>query len=121
VPKRLKVAALLGGTKSDLRDALIGSGVTEVKVMACLGGVEVIVPPHVDVECEGIGILGGFGISEQPPTDPKRPVVRVSGFALLGGVEVSSRLRGESAKQAKKRLKAERKKELKDNPRKLLK
>ena len=103
--------SVLGACKVDLREAQLGPGVTEVRVLGILGGVDVLVPPDVRVECSGIGILGGFGhdgalASNQ---DPDAPVIRVSGLAILGGVGVNVRHPGESARDARLRSKADRK------------
>lgn len=110
VPKKLRVGAVLGGCELDFREALIAPGISEVKVFALMGGVEILVPPDVNVECEGIGILGGFEDSggESEGLD-ERPTLRISGIAVLGGVNIVRRLVGESARDAKKRLKRERK------------
>jgi hypothetical protein len=110
VPKKLRVGAVLGGCELDFREALIAPGISEVKVFALLGGVEILVPPDVHVECEGIGILGGFeGSGGESEALEQRPTLRISGIALLGGVNIATRLVGESARDAKKRLKRERK------------
>ncbi len=41
--------------------------------------------------------------------DPEAPVIRVTGVAIMGGVEVRVRYPGETARDARLRLKAERK------------
>jgi hypothetical protein len=119
VPRKLRALAVLGGIELDLREAVFAPGVHEIKVNTLFGGVEIIVPPSVAVECEGSGILGGFESVNRSPIDPdpERPLVRIRGLAILGGVEVSTRLPGESERQARKR----RKKELKAKRRKQLK
>jgi hypothetical protein len=103
--------SVLGGCKIDLRDAQLGPGVTEVRVLGILGGIDVLVPPDVRVECSGVGILGGFTHHGGPDStqDPDAPVIRVSGLAILGGVRVRVRHPGESARDARVRRKAERK------------
>jgi hypothetical protein len=112
VPARTNWAvSVLGGCHVDLREAQLGSGVTEVRVLGVLGGVHVLVSPDVRVECSGVGILGGFdhkGASESIPP-PDAPVIRVTGLAVLGGVSVTVRLPGETVRDARRRRKAERK------------
>ena len=44
------VVGVLSGCKLDLREAQLGPGVTEVRALGILGGVEVLVPPDVRVE-----------------------------------------------------------------------
>jgi len=90
VPRELKVWAILGGAQLDLRDAKFAPGVTEIDVTALMGGVEIIVPRGVRVETIGAGVMGGFGASAGDATalDPSQPVLRVTGLAIMGGVEV---------------------------------
>lgn len=111
VPSRLDVWAVMGGVDLDFREAVIAPGVTEVKVHAIMGGVEIIVPPNVAVEAEGLAIMGGFDeMHRAPPTpDPDRPLLRISGLALMGGFDIETRLPGESWWQARKRARKERK------------
>ncbi len=102
---------VMGGCELDFRDAQLGSGVTEVRVLALMGGVEILAPPDVHVECSGIGIMGGFGVSThyRPPTHPDAPILRVTGLAIMGGAGVTVRYPGETARDARVRLKAEQK------------
>ncbi len=102
---------VMGGCQVDFRDAQLGSGVTEVRVLAMMGGVEILAPPDVHVECSGIGIMGGFGVSThyRPPAHPDAPILRVTGLAIMGGAGVTVRYPGETARDAKYRLKAEHK------------
>ncbi len=101
---------VMGGCELDFRDAQLGPGVTEVRVLAFIGGIEVVAPPDVRVECSGIGIMGGFGIGSQyrPPADPDAPTIRVTGLAVMGGAGVTIRHSGETAGDARRRLRAER-------------
>lgn len=102
--------AIMGGTELDFREAELGPGVTEVRVLAVWGGVEIIVPPGMNVECRGIGILGGFEhYSERGSADPDAPTLRITGFACMGGVEVTERYPGESSREARRRRREERK------------
>jgi hypothetical protein len=75
-----------------------------------MGGAEIIVPPGLTVESDGIAILGGFEHLEDVAVkeDPAAPVLRLKGLALMGGVDVNIRYPGESARDAKKRLKERR-------------
>ena len=63
---------VMGGCEFDFRDAQLGAGVTEVRVLAFMGAVAIIAPPDAQVESSGVGIIGGFGISNhyRPPTHP---------------------------------------------------
>jgi hypothetical protein len=63
------------------------------------------------VECSGVGIMGGFDHREDASgmTDLNAPVLRITGLAIMGGVEVRVRLPGESRRDANRRVRAERK------------
>lgn len=108
--RQIFVVALMGGAHLDFRDARFGPGVTEVIVFAVMGGAEIIVPPGVHVDLNGLALMGGFGQtgSAPLPTDPNAPVLRIGGFALMGGVEVAIRYPGERPRDAKEREKLER-------------
>ena len=108
-PKRLTVVTIMGGAEIDLREATFGTKVTEIFVISLMGGVEIITAPGVRLDVSGLAIMGGFEgtASAAGPHDPDAPVIKVRGFACMGGVGTSVRLPGESEREAKKRLKAE--------------
>jgi hypothetical protein len=105
--------AVFGGTELDFREAVLAPGVTEVRVFALWGGVEIVVPPELNVESHGLALLGGFehAGSDTGDADPGAPTLRITGVALMGGVEVSVRLPGESSRDARRRHR-ERRREL---------
>ena len=100
VPKKLRVVTVMGGTDLDFREAEFGPGVTEVKVTIVMGGIAIIVPPHLQVECDGGGILGLFEGMERSAgrQDPGAPLLRITGVAVMGALEISTRLPGEMMK-----------------------
>ena len=93
VPRHLKVFVCFAGAELDLRQAQFGPGVTDIDVVAIMGGVEITVPPGVRVESSGLPILAGFeadsGDLEPPSAD--QPTVRVSGVAIMAGVSTKVR------------------------------
>lgn len=92
--------AMWGGGEIDLREADFEDGEVVVRCFAIMGGMQVTVPPDLNVEVRGIGIMGGFG--EHTKDDgfpaPDAPRVRVTGLALMGGVGVE-RKRSKAEKQ----------------------
>lgn len=101
--------AFMGGVALDFRDALLPPGETEVTIIAVMGGAEIIVPPELRVDCDGIAIMGGFDHAhEVAGQDPNAPVLRINGFALMGGVEVTVRKSGETASDARRRRREEK-------------
>ncbi len=109
--RQFTTVAIMGGAGLDLREARFGPGVTEIRVVAIMGGVEVIVPPGLAVQTRGFGIMGGFDGIDQPSADPDpdAPIVIIKGVAIMGGVEVVARMPGETARDAKRRRRDERK------------
>jgi len=110
VARRNVAVGIMGGCTLDFREAVLPPGVTEVFAVAVCGGVEVVVPPWLRVETSGVGIMGGFDHAHDAPYQAPEdaPVLRVSGVALMGGVEVTVRLPGETARDARRRRKEER-------------
>jgi hypothetical protein len=99
--------AVMGGISLDFREALLPPGETEVWIFTLMGGAEIIVPPGLTVESDGVAILGSFEHREDVSVreDPNAPILSIKGFSLMGGVEVSVRYPGESQRDAKRRAK----------------
>jgi hypothetical protein len=93
-PPHLHAVAFWGGVVLDLRDAILPEGRFEVSAFAVMGGVDIIVPPDLPVETNGIALLGGFDQAAETAygdDDEGGPRLVVSGFALMGGVSVKLR------------------------------
>ena len=88
VPQTIRAITVMGGIELDMRFAQLTAPVTEIQIFAVMGGVSLIVPPGVRVESEGFAIMGGFGNDVGEPSSPNAPTVRLTGFALMGGVDV---------------------------------
>jgi hypothetical protein len=88
VPKKLTTFALWGGGVIDLRYADFTS--TEVDIHACsiMGAQTILLPPEVNVEIKGHGVMGGFDHQVSGKGTPGAPTVRIHGFSLWGGVGV---------------------------------
>ena len=90
-----------GGTTIDLREAVFTSPETTITCIAVMGGVEVIVPPEMEVRVGGIGFMGGFGWNKLDQARPRRqapagnPVVTINGLGFWGGVGITRKERGE--------------------------
>ncbi|UUU22464.1 DUF1707 SHOCT-like domain-containing protein [Streptomyces sp. DSM 40750] len=93
VPKRFDCFAFWGGGELDLRDADFAEREVTINCVTIMGGINVIVPPGVEVVVRGIGIMGGFDHSEEGvPGDPGAPRVVITGFAFWGGVGVERKV-----------------------------
>ena len=111
-PRKLNSLALMGGAGLDFREAKMPPGVSEVNALAIMGGTEIIVPPGLAVETHGFGFMGGFEGVDQAGVDrdPDAPRLVIRGMAIMGGVVVTVRLPGETAKDARQRRRIVRKK-----------
>lgn len=84
--------AAMGSVKLDLRAAAITSPVTTIHAFALMGAVDVIVPYGVEVELEGLAVMGDKSLKlNGPPPQPGAPVVRVNALAVMGGITVRDR------------------------------
>ncbi|RKT57572.1 cell wall-active antibiotic response 4TMS protein YvqF [Saccharothrix australiensis] len=89
VPATHSVVAIMGGVALDLSRARFVEAETTINVFALWGGVEIRVPEDVTVRVDGAGIMGAFeDNTHDTPTVPGGPVVRITGVALMAGVEV---------------------------------
>jgi hypothetical protein len=96
VPTTIRAVGVMGGVVIDLRDAVFSHEVTAIHALALMGGVEIIVPPGVRIESDGIAIMGGFEDQPGLPAvfDDEAPVLRVRGLALMGAVTIRMKPRG---------------------------
>lgn len=125
--RQTSVLAVMGGVCLDFREATLQPGLTELTVLAMMGGVEIVVPPGIHVESSGVGIMGGFEHSGSGrfPVDSSVPVLRVTGLAFMGGVEIRQRRPGELAESGGERpaelrgKRRETRRELRDELRRL--
>lgn len=116
--RRTLIFAFMGGAELDFRETLMPEGITEVQIVAIWGGVEIIVPPGMNVDCSGTAIMGGFEHAPGPAVvDPTAPTLRITGLAFMGGVDVQTRYPGESARDARNRERAERRRLRKEQKR----
>lgn len=84
-----------GGTIVDLREAVFSSAEVTITCVAVMGGIEVVVPPELEVRVTGVGFMGGFGWENINQARPHRrpsaenPVVTINGLGFWGGVSIT--------------------------------
>ena len=61
------------------------------------------------MESNGFALMGGFESVDQTPANADAPLIKINGFVCMGGVDITVRLPGETGREARKRLKEERK------------
>ena len=104
-PRKMRVTAVLGNAELDFREARMPAGAVEITVVGAFGNVEILVPPALPVEVEGLAVLGNFDHVDRVPEtpDPEAPLLRIRGVAVFGNVDVKMRLPGETERQANDR------------------
>ena len=111
VPKELDLRVLWGNAELDFRDASLGPGVTTIHVRVFMGNFELILPPNLAIEVDVSSFAGSVTERHRvpPDADPSRPQIRVVGRVVFGNLEITTRLPGETARDAHRREKRERK------------
>lgn len=88
--RQFRVLCVMANTEIDLTQVRIAPGESEIEIRALMGEVNIIVPHHLRVECEGHPIMGSFHLkrSVQSTPLPEAPVVRITGHAIMASVTV---------------------------------
>ena len=103
LPRHMRVLAIFGGVKLDLREAIVAPGESVIETLCIFGGIE-IVPPELDVQCDGDAIMGAFTLHRSRkgpaslPAPLGAPVIRVIGDAYMGAVTVQVKAPREKAR-----------------------
>lgn len=93
VPNRMTTFTLFGGGVVDLRYADFTSADVEIHAYSIFGGQTIVLPPEVNVDIKGRGVMGGFDKAVEGAGTPGAPKVSIKGFSLLGGVGIKRRKR----------------------------
>jgi hypothetical protein len=93
VPDRMTTFTLFGGGVVDLRYADFTSTDVEIHAYSIFGGQTILLPPEVNVEIKGRGVMGGFDKVVEGSGTSGAPKVSIKGFSLLGGVGIKRRSR----------------------------
>ncbi|MGA7051006.1 MAG: DUF1707 domain-containing protein [Mycobacterium sp.] len=93
VPKKLTTFALWGSGVVDLRYADFTSTEVEIHAYSIMGVTNILLPPEVNVEVRGRGVMGGFDHDVLGHGTPGAPKVKIGGFSLWGGVSIKRKAR----------------------------
>lgn len=88
VPERLTTFSLWGGGVIDLRYADFTSPDVEINAYSIMGGQTILLPPEVNVDIRGHGVMGAFDQKVEGSGAPGAPTIRIRGFSLWGGVGI---------------------------------
>lgn len=89
---QLTAIAVMGGAEIDLRQAEFDCPELHIVAIALMGGIDIIVPEGIEVDLQGVAIMGGKDARIAPvPLIPGAPRIKVTAFPIMGGVDVRSK------------------------------
>ncbi|WP_219462669.1 DUF1707 SHOCT-like domain-containing protein [Nonomuraea rhizosphaerae] len=89
IDQELGAVAVMGDVVLDLREAEVRTNMVEILAVSVMGDVKIIVPDGVNVDLDGMAIMGDkrVDVMEAAP-GMNVPVVRVQAYAVMGDVKV---------------------------------
>jgi hypothetical protein len=93
VPKKLTTFTLWGSGVVDLRYADFTSTEVEIHAYSIMGVQTILLPPEVNVEIHGHGVMGGFDRAVVGEGTRGAPRVKIRGFSLWGDVGIKRKAR----------------------------
>ncbi|AWV47158.1 hypothetical protein JK2ML_0169 [Mycobacterium leprae Kyoto-2] len=93
VPRKLTTFSLWGSGVLDLRYADFTSTEVELHAYSVMGVQTILLPPEVNVEISGHGVMGSFDRQVRGQGTPGAPTVKIRGFSLWGGVGIKRKAR----------------------------
>ena len=93
VPPTFTSFAMMGGIELDLTQARFEEAETTIQAFAFMGGIDIYVPDDIVVQVNGVGFMGAFEnhARNQGQPIPGAPLVKITGLAIWGGVDVKRR------------------------------
>jgi hypothetical protein len=92
VPPTFTAMAMMGGVTIDLTDARFEDAETTIQAFTFWGGIDIYVPDDIIVQVNGTGFMGAFENHAQNQVQPRPgvPLVKITGLAVMGGVDVKA-------------------------------
>jgi uncharacterized protein DUF1707/cell wall-active antibiotic response 4TMS protein YvqF len=88
LPRRSVAVVAFGNLDFDLRQAELEAETASITAFLLFGNVDVYVPEGIEVEVDGLVVLGHRREWGREPARPASPVVRLRVFALVGTADV---------------------------------
>lgn len=90
LPRLFRIFTFLGNADIDLTQVLLAPGTSEIEIRCIMSSVQIIAPPDLRIESEVEAILGSAEVQRQisRPAPADAPVVRITGSAVLGSIEI---------------------------------
>jgi len=93
LPRHFRALAVFGNIELDLRDAVIGIGVSVIEAVAVMGNIEITIPPDIAVETDGDSLLGSFVVKYKGRASAAQAIplrtVRITGTAYVSSIEIT--------------------------------
>ncbi|WP_156686508.1 DUF1707 SHOCT-like domain-containing protein [Mycobacterium sp. Marseille-P9652] len=93
VPKKLTAFTLWGSGVLDLRYADFTSTEVDIHAISIMGVQNVLLPPEVNVQIQGRGVMGNFDNTVLGQGTPGAPKVKIRGFSFWGAVGIKRKAR----------------------------
>lgn len=84
-----RLDAFCGGIRMDLRRAVITED-EEIDIHTFCGGIELLVPPTVNVVVKSRSFIGGVGNAAERNTDTNAPCLHIVASNFFGGVDIKN-------------------------------
>ena len=84
-----RLDAFCGGIRMDLRGAVITED-EEIDIHTFCGGIELLVPPTVNVLVKSRSFIGGVGNAAERNTDTNAPCLHIVASNFFGGVDIKN-------------------------------
>lgn len=81
------ITSIFGGVDLNLKNAIINKDVV-INSTSVFGGVNIIVPPNVNVKVSSIPIFGGTSNKTNPYKESDIPTVYINSTCIFGGAEI---------------------------------
>lgn len=93
VPKKLTTFTFWGSGVVDLRYADFTSTEVDLHAISIMGVQTILLPPEINVEIHGRGVMGNFDRSVPGEGTKGAPKVNIRGFSFWGGVGIKRKAR----------------------------
>ena len=102
----IRATAVFGGVHLDLREAVIPAAGIDIDVDVVLGEAKILLPPGLGADVDCTSVLGSVE-DKSRPAFPGAPTIRVRGSAILGSIEVITKVpRKERVESWRRQLKS---------------
>ena len=95
-----KILTMFGGVLLDLRKTTPAPTGVHIDLAVVAGGVSLVVPEGWRVRYEGKTVVGGFADDTRTTADEDSPGVTITGYVVLGGLQVSTESPAEMSPEA---------------------